>query len=270
MTTIVVGGDCATTSTLAIAAGWPTSFDEVPRTSVVVEADPSGGSLAAWLDTPLSPSLSAVVTALRQTESSGAAASTTKSAIDPMVRRSSSGVRFIPAPFRAREARGVVAEAESVAFPLLEDRDDLVALVEVGRFDPLKLPGALRSTAFCLVTHRQDSSSASAATVRLERLAETVAALRDTGQRVGLAVIGDTPFGLDEIVEFVAPDDASWVIPVDPLAAAVLAGRSGVSARRLARLPLMRATSEIAADLNTLIASRDTRQPRPSVREDVG
>lgn len=269
MTTIVVGGDCATTSALAVAAGWPTSLDGPTRSTVVVEADPTGGSLAAWLDAPLSPSLSSVVTALRQAESAGSTTSAMRT-VDAMIRRASSGVRFLPAPFRTREARNVVAEAEGATFPLLGHSDDLIAIVDVGRLDPLRLPGALRSASCCLVTHRQDAASASAATVRLERLTETVAALRDAGQRVCLAVIGDSPFGLDEIVEFVTPNDASWLIPVDPLAASVLAGRSGVSARRLARLPLMRSTAQIAADLNDIVTDQVPDRSHPTLDRDVG
>jgi hypothetical protein len=38
-------------------------------------------------------------------------------------------------------------------------------------------------------------------------------------------------------------------LPVDPLGAAVLAGRAGVSARRLQRLPLLRATARLADHL---------------------
>ena len=43
MSVIAVIGDCATTSALALAARWPA--DDV----VVLEADRTGGSLAAWL-----------------------------------------------------------------------------------------------------------------------------------------------------------------------------------------------------------------------------
>lgn len=259
MTTIVLGGDCVTTSVLAIAAGWPPpTVGERDRSPVVVEADPSGGSLASWLDTPLSPSLSSVVTALRQAgspEMSRSVGSAHRSIVTSMIRRSPSGVLFIPAPFRVREARGAVAEADAALFPAIADDDELVALVDVGRLDPVSMPGVVRSAETCLVTHRQDSSSASAATVRLERLAETVAALVDAGRRVGLVLVGEEPFALDEIVEFVAPNDSSWVLPVDPLAATVLAGRTGVSARRLARLPLMRSAARIAADLHERVVS---------------
>lgn len=259
MTSVILGGDCATTTTLAIAAGWPAApHTGADHPAIVVEADTTGGSLAAWLDTPLSPSVSSVVTALRQGASSDSDGSAQRAIVEAGIRRSASGVRFIPAPFRAREARSAVGEADGSLFPVLADEHDLVALVDVGRVDPFRLPGAARSAALCVMVHRQDASSAAAATVRLERLAETVAALTDTGRRVGLALIGDAPFGLDEIVDYVEPNDQSWTAPVDPLAAAVLAGRTGVSARRLARLPLMRAGARIAADLSDCVGRAAT------------
>ena len=255
MTTVLIGGDHATTTALAIAAGWANAnvVDHDPDV-IVVEGDPSGGSMAAWLDTPLSPSLSAVVTALHQGSTAGVTRSTQRSTIDAMIRHTTSGVRFIPAPFRTREARGTVAEAEVSLFPTLAELHEVVALVDVGRIDPLRLPGAASGAALCVVAHRQDSSSAPAATVRLERLAETIAALRDDGRRVGLALIGTEPFSLDEVIEFTAPDGPAWPLAVDPLSAAVLAGRTGVSARRLARLPLMRSAARVADELAGIAA----------------
>ncbi len=56
VTVIAVVGDATTTTAVAIAVGWPAA-DEV----IVLEADPSGGSLAAWLDTPSQPSLATIV-----------------------------------------------------------------------------------------------------------------------------------------------------------------------------------------------------------------
>jgi len=253
MATILIGGDCATTSTLALAAGWPEREPIDPSHDViVVEADPTGGSLAAWLDMPLSPSLSSLVTSLRQGASTGATRANQETTIDAMTRLSASGVRFIPAPFRSREARSAVAEADSSLFELLAGIDRTCALVDVGRLDALRPPAAARSADLCVVVHRQDSSSAAAATVRLERLAETVASWRDAGLPVAVAVIGDDPFSVDEIVEFAAPDGPSWKLALDPQSAAVLAGRTGVSARRLARLPLIRSAARMASDLSDL------------------
>lgn len=264
MAVIVVGGDCATTTAVALAAGWPDRerpIGDIHREVVLVEADPSGGSLAAWLDTPLSPSLSTVVTTLHQRITTGSTAPTQWSTIDAMIRRSASGVRFVPAPFRTREARGAISEADLTLFPLLAGNDRVIALVDVGRIDPFRLPASVQVADLTVVVHRQDTSSAPAATVRLERLAETLEVLQDEGRRVALGVIGDAPFSLAEVVEFTAPNGPAWTLSPDPLSAAVLAGRAGVSSRRLGRLPLMRSTAHAAGDLDRLVIGSALASP---------
>ena len=170
-----------------------------------------------------------------------------------MVRRSASGVRFIPAPFRTREARGAISEAESSLFPLLADVDHTIALLDVGRIDVLRLPVAIRHADLVVILHRQDASSAAAATVRLEQLAETVEADRETGATVGLALVGADPFSLGEIADFAAPNGPAFQLAQDPLSAAVLAGRTGVSTRRLSRLPLMRSAARVASELDHFV-----------------
>lgn len=244
MASVAIVGDATTTTSLALAAGWP----ESERDLVVIEIDPTGGSLAAWLDVPLTPSLSNLVTALHGTP--GATLPAMRATVDAMVRRSDAGISFVPAPFRTREARSAVTEAERTLLPLIDRFDDRVNLLDAGHLDPGRVPVACRHAALTLVCHRQDSSSAPAATVRLERLAEAVDVLRAAGHKVGIVLIGDEPFGLDEVVDFAAPDAPGWVLDVDPLAAAVFAGRSGVSARRLARLPLVRSAAVVAAVLD--------------------
>lgn len=255
MTIIAIGGDAATTTTLALAAGWPDRSDDDSdndgREVVAIEADPRGGSLAAWLDTPISPSLSALVTSLRQSASSGSTGLTMWKTVDSMIRRSVSGIRFVPAPFRSREARGAINEADHTLLPLLAAAEHMVALVDVGQIDPLRIPQSTRHADLVILVHRQEAASAPAATVRLERLAETVDALRTTGHEVAVAVLGDDPFALDEVVAFAAPGARAWNLAVDPLAAQVFAGRTGVSAKRLNRLPLLRSASRIAADISS-------------------
>jgi hypothetical protein len=65
-----------------------------------------------------------------------------------------------------------------------------------------------------------------------------------------VALIGDRPFGPDEVGQFLAADGPAEIVmhplPVDDLTAAVFAGRTGVSQRRLARLPLIREASALA------------------------
>lgn len=327
MPLIAIGGDAATTTTLALAAAWPdrptdefedladpsadlsanpsanpsadlsadlyadlsadlsagsagnptpgdTSSDMVVNDTarndtarsdlVVVEADASGGSLAAWLDTPLSPSLSALVSSLHQASGTGSTSATMWKTIDSMIRRSTSGIRFVPAPFRSREARGAINEADRTLFPLLAASVRMVGLVDVGRLDPLRLPSTTRHADLVIVVHRQETASAPAATVRLERLAETVDALRTTGHEVALAVVGDEPFPLEEVVAFAAPGARAWSLAVDDLAAQVFAGRSGVSAKRLARLPLLRSATRAAADIAAMTDHVPPGAPAPS------
>jgi hypothetical protein len=253
MTVVAVLGDGATTSTVALAVGWPTA-DQV----VVVETDRRGGSLAAWLDVPLSPSLSTVVATLHGA-GGGRDASTPWSTIEPLVRRAPSGIRFVPAPFRAREAGRAILEAERHLVPLLAQRDDVVALADCGRPAVVdEVSGVLDHAAAVVVCHRQETASAAAASVRVERLAEQLASLRDRGARVVLAVVGEEPFAGDEIARFVGPEVSWRPLAADPLAAAVLAGRRGVSPRRLARLPLLRTAAQIADDVRTAATTTTT------------
>ena len=64
-------------------------------------------------------------------------------------------------------------------------------------------------------------------------------------------MIGRAPFDADEIAGFVGAgavvSPTVFELADDPLAAAVLAGRSGVSQRRLLRLPLLRSAAVLAA-----------------------
>ncbi|MEX2626307.1 MAG: hypothetical protein WD225_05450, partial [Ilumatobacteraceae bacterium] len=102
MSLVAVIGDAATTTTLALAATWPDD-------PLVVEADPTGGSMAAWLDLPGEPTLSTVVT---RVPTAG------WPAVEQLTHRSPSGLRVVPAPIRSIEAVRAVAEADRNLFPL--------------------------------------------------------------------------------------------------------------------------------------------------------
>ena len=93
MSLVAIAGDDATTTTLALAAAWPVSDDVL-----VVEADPRGGSLAAWLDIPVGPSLSAVVTRASPGE---------WAVIDRLSRLTPSGLRVIRLPSAPSRRRGL-------------------------------------------------------------------------------------------------------------------------------------------------------------------
>jgi MinD-like ATPase involved in chromosome partitioning or flagellar assembly len=254
---VVVTGDCVTTTTLALAAAWPARSDVL-----VLEADPAGGSMAAWLDVPVAPSLSTVVTRVDEHGWSG---------IDALSRVTPSGLRVIPAPVRSVEASRAVSESGTSVFPVLARVEQAVVLIDAGRPAPAAgLHGAIPYADVVVVTHRQARQSARAAAVRLERAVEVVDAVGAAGVSVIAAVIGSGPFGSDEVAAFMlenvtaAPVVDAVRLPEDPLAAAVLAGRTGVSARRMARLPLMRAAADAVPLLERALVGASHRHPRSS------
>lgn len=233
---VAVAGDLATTTAVALAAGWPVTTD-----TLLVEADQSGGDLAAWFDLPVTPSLSTVVTRVLD----GAWPD-----IERHTRLAGNGLRLLPAPARAAEAAQAVTESARTLVPSLAALRSPVTIADAGR-----LPSApathpfLGAAAVTVVVHRQARQSARAAAVRLQRLADQLAVLASGPGPVVVAVVGAQPFGAAEIERFVA-DHADAVpvvgLPDDPLTAAVFGGRTGVSARRLARLPLVRAARDLA------------------------
>lgn len=261
MTIVAVVGDATTTTAVAIAAGWPTEMGVV-----VLEADPRGGSLAGWLDTPADPSLATIVANVG-TDGTRDPRSVLGT-VDAMTHRSTSGIRFVANAVRARAAHRSVEEASLAVFPALAAAP-MIAIADVGRHGAGRPPSpALRVADVVVIAHRQAHASAAAASVRVERLVELVEELAHLDAVIVLAVIGDTPFDPDEVVAFVdhtVPDaiGASARLADDALSAAAIAGRSGVSAKRLRRLPLMRDASALAAQLDAIV---DERRIRTDVR----
>lgn len=246
MRSIAISGDATTTTTLALASCWPTDD------AVAIEMDPTGGSLAAWLGVPIAPSLSSVVAAIHRAESTTGEGrpsdhvGSRSRIIDAMIRRAPGGVRFLPCPFTAREASRATSEAaELIMRSLATDRCSGLTgplLFDLGRRPPDALPADAVRCDTVVAVHRQESASARAAAVRLERFAETIEVLahrrtaHDLDPPVAL-VVGARPFDPDEIGAHIGTDlvHALLTLADDPMAAAVLAGRAGVSERRLRR-----------------------------------
>ena len=231
MSLVCIVGDGCTTTALGIAAAWPQ-----PEPAMVAEFDPAGGCLAAWLDLPRSPGLAEVV-----------ASSSPGSwpAIEAAVQRSASGVDVLLAPTRAIEAAAVVHAASTFVLPVLAALDSPVVVVADGG----RLRGALSPlvnyASIVVIAHRQNSGSAAAATLGLERVAELASLMAARSIPVFVALIGERPYSAAELAEFVEADTVV-ALPDDPWAAAILAGRAG-STVRLRRSPLMRSFTELAA-----------------------
>jgi len=237
MTIVAVAGDVCTTTTVALASAWPASSDVL-----LVEADPSGGDLAAWFDMPLTPSLSTVVTRVLD----GAWPD-----VERLTRLADSGIRLIPAPARAGEAGQAIGESARALVPTLATLRSPITIADTGRLQ--SSPAAhpfVGSAAVNIVVHRQAAQSSRASAVRLQRLAEQLEAFAATPSALIVAIVGAAPFGLGEIETFLADSvgvNAIIGLPVDDLTAAVYGGRTGASERRLARLPLARAARDLAS-----------------------
>ena len=245
MSIVAVAGDLVTTTSVALASSWPSADD-----AILVEADPTGGDLAAWFDMPLTPSLSTVVTRVLD----GA-----WPAIERHTRLADSGLRLIPAPSRAGEAAQAVAESARSLVPTLEALHSPLTIADTGRIErvPAEHP-FVGHAAVTVVVHRQAQQSSRAAAVRLQRLAGQLDALFGMPSAVVVAVVGFSPFDIGEIESFLSESVGTTPIvglPFDDLAAAVFGGRTGVSACRLARLPLVRAAGDLAA-----VVERSLRQ----------
>ncbi len=246
MAIVAVVGDACTTTTVALASAWPAGSE-----ALIIEADPQGGDLAAWFDLPILPSLSTVVTSTLDASWSD---------IDRHTRLAPSGLRLIPAPPSAAEARHAVAESARALAPALAALRSPVAIVDAGTLiDSRTSHPLVASAAVTVAVHRQRPESARAAAVRLQRFADQLEALASGNTGLVVAVVGAEPFDLDQIATFVADvaNGAGVVgLPVDGLTAAVYAGRRGVSARRLARLPLTRAAGDLARVVERAVDDR--------------
>ncbi len=248
MSIVVVAGDCSTTTALLLAATWPEESQ-----SVVVEANPRGGSLSAWLSVAPVPSLTTAVTSIVADVGLDG-----WSRVEPFLQPSPSGVRVLVSPVRSLEATRAVMEAETALFPILAGMDLPVAVIDAG--DPIlsqARPAALSHADVVVIVHRQSQHSARSAAVRIERVAEQVETLSRFGVEVWILVIGNDPFDPVEIGSFVDPTRRSTlvVLPEDEQAAAALAGRAGVSVKRFSKLPLIRAGREVASLLEATISS---------------
>lgn len=254
MTIIAVAGDAATTTSVAISAVWPPS-----DSALLLEADPTGGSLTGWLGTAPSPSLATLIATVGNDARACADTAAVLSTVAEMTHHSDAGVQFIANAVRARAASRAVNEAATVLLPVLAAAaSTVIADVGVHRSGHAPSP-ALAAADVAVIVHRQSAASAAATAVRIERLVEVVEELAHLDATVMLALVGRDPFDPEEIAAFVTqsvPDVVHHTVTLaeDPLAAAVIAGRSGVSTKRLHRLPLMRDAARLANELFNLTA----------------
>lgn len=230
-----------TTSALALAVTWP---EPVPVT--VIEADPAGGDLAAWLELPGQPGLVSLAAAGRRV-------------LDPEL--FDAHLQAVPGSERVTVLCGPVsAEQAHAALSTLRDRlvdaarqRPGVVLVDCGRLDPSS--PALR--AFEQADARALACRPSVAAVH--HLQARVRSLPVTD--VSLLAVGDHPYPPDELATATGLP-LLGALPFDARAADTLGDGPALSPRALARSSLVRAARALAESLAPRVPA-DPPAPAP-------
>jgi hypothetical protein len=250
MTTVVVTGDLATTTCLLLAVTWPGADRADPLNGggdrLIVECDPSGGSLIAWLG--LDPALTLTTAVTGHHDDSGYPGACAQ----PI----GSGLAAIISPIRSVEASAAQARAQQSLLVEICSTAGLTTFIDTGQ-PSLSHSWVPAWADLVVIVHHQRSGPAAAAAVRVERLAERLESLETAGHRPALMIVGSVPFDPREIIGHLGHDRLATVVtvPDDRFAAEVLAGRVGCSERRFGRLRLVRAGRAAALALSTHLGS---------------
>jgi hypothetical protein len=241
MTLLAVCGDASTTTAFALASMWPTAD------VVLVEADSSGGDLAAWLDIAEQPGVATAVTM---------APTGSWPVIEAQIQRHGA-LSVLAMPVRAGEAAVAAREAGVRLLPTLSALAGLTAIADCGFCHPSQLSPGVTQAALVVVTIRQPSTSPRAAAAHLDRVGELVDALSARALPVVGVVIGEEPYRAEEISEFLGGPAGRLpvlVIADDLVAAAAVAGRVRVG-RGFTRSRLAKTAGTAASELAVRLES---------------
>lgn len=223
------GSPGVTTTAVALAGVWPEG-----RGLLLVEADPSGGMLAAWFglsDTPGLVSLTAV--ARRGLDGK---------VVGRHAQQLPGGIPVLVAPPSAEQAQAALRD---LADPLAEwcaGQGEVDVIADCGRLSPGPPHlGLLRRAEQVWVVARPSVD-------QLRPAAARAAALRAAGMEASLLLVGDTPYSPGE-VESTLGVTVAGVVAWDPAAADALAG--GAAGRDVRRSLLVRSAASLADGLTT-------------------
>lgn len=275
MTAIVLCGDAVTTTTLVLAFTWPRvgessvviersasvkreendGFEPPVIDRLIIECDPSGGSLVGWLGLdPRRTLTTAVTSSPSESEPSRCEHRTWQNHAQLL----GGGVAVLASPIRSVEAAASQLRAQRSVLGGIGSLEHLTAFLDCGRGIPAG-PWVPAGSSLVVLVHRQFGGPSTAAGPRVEQLRERFEHFESVGHRPVLAIIGSDPFDPAEIVAHLSQGDAivSVTLPEDRFAAEVLAGRLGCSSRRLRRLRLMRAGRAASAQLSAAVRGLD-------------
>ncbi|MEU1627039.1 hypothetical protein ABZ746_17300 [Streptomyces sp. NPDC020096] len=231
------GSPGATTLALGLAACWPTSARR-PR-PLVVEADPSGGDVAARFELSDSPGLMELAAAARRAVSARV--------LGECVQLLPGGVHVVVGPTGAQQAAAAVGLFAGNGAGLLRAGmgSDGSVLVDVGRLHA-ETSGLVAAADRLLLVSRGEVDA-------LAHAAAQVAQLELPQGSVELVLVGPSPYPVAEIRKTLG---VQWVhrVPWDPRTARCLAGRAAASPRRWRTAPLVRTVTDLAWHLEALVA----------------
>ncbi|WP_331773237.1 hypothetical protein OG948_58580 (plasmid) [Embleya sp. NBC_00888] len=232
----VKGAPGATTTALALATQWPTVDGEAPTgrgrststgtsasdgagVRLLLEADPSGGDVAAWRGLSQSPGLLDLAAAVRHGSDSGDLIARWA---QPLTKP---GALLVPAPASAAQARAGSELLARNSFAAVRGANEAassgVLVVDVGRLGPVETSWAGAADALVLVCKGG-----------VDALAHVAAAIEDLKAAASwmcLAVVGPCPYPMAEIARNLGLDRVQH-LPWDPDAVDAL--RRGAPPRR--------------------------------------
>jgi hypothetical protein len=217
-----------TTAAVACAAAWPEPV-------LLVEASEDGGAVAARFGLGLEPGLTTLVAALRHDRDAE---------LDrhlQTVPGTSGRVRALVGPPACEPAVGLLRAAAGRVAVLLDAQADGPVLVDAGRLPPVPLTGPLLAGADRLVLVCRPRVE------ELQALAHRLPKLRAATREVGVLLVGDRPYGPEEVVETLQVEVVG-VVAHDPPAADALCGVA--PPRRLGRSALLRSAVRVVAALD--------------------
>ena len=236
------GSPGATTTALAIAATWPEH-----RRCLLVEADPFGGVIAARYGLGDSPGLSSLAALARR--------GLDDDVVWQHAQQLPGGIPILVGPPTAEEAHAVLRDLAPILAEWAVAQAEVDVIVDCGRISPGSPMVRAKTEADTVLVVTRPSID------QLRPAAARSAALTSAGVRSALLLVGDHPYGPDEVAATLGVDVAG-VIAWDPRTAAVLTGSHG-AVRDLRRSRLVRSAATLAAELIT------APDPQPEVDADM-
>ncbi len=221
-----------TTAALVLAAAWPPDRGG----AVVVEADPSGGVIAARFGLGDTPGLASLAVTART--------GVPHDVLAGHVQELPGGLPVVAGPATPEQAAMVLPDVTPVVVSMSATFD---VVVDAGRVLPgSPAMGLLRAADVVLVVVRPSPDQLRPAATRLE-------ALQRSGVRVAVCLIGDGPYGAEEVAAVLGVE-VLGVLAWDPRSADALTG-TDTPRRGLRHMPLARSAATLAEHLTVRLTT---------------